>query len=75
MTTTARGGTRHLFVNANEQTATVDVMLRGIRTPVLYSPLQDKTISATFTEQENGTRATFTLDALETAIVLNEEIL
>ncbi len=58
-----------LLVNTAEETVTAAFTLRGMSSPVLYDPMNDKNRTAEFTAADGGHRFTVTLEPLESLIV------
>ena len=67
------GEYRYMFTNSNETEMTVDVQVRNIISPVIYSPIEDKIIDAAFTRNKFGFEVSFTLPAHETYVIMNQK--
>ncbi|MBQ7378204.1 MAG: hypothetical protein IJW70_00830 [Clostridia bacterium] len=72
---TVRKGASYLFVNAEEKEQTIEITLNNsLSDPVLYDPFTEQILPATFTRvNDYQYRATITLGALQTAIVISKE--
>lgn len=65
------GEYRYMFTNSNESDTAVDVQVRNMTSPVIYSPFDDKIIDATFTRNKFGFEVSFNLPAHDTYIIMN----
>jgi hypothetical protein len=60
---------RYLFVNTNNTPVSINCVLKDIRTPALYSPLEDTLTDIKASADRAGTRVEFELDAYDVVII------